>query len=674
MPRQVSKGDVRHAHTSLKRAMSEWKAMNRNGRGDGENEEEMEEAWTRLCEEIEDASAVVRGASAQGLNVKEVTDTLSQAREIVKGRKKGGEEVRPGTSSAVSPPTTNKKGEERQQSEGREEGDSRGKGKGKGKGRGKKNETMGATVGDGGSQRSSDSGKSQRERDLAKRTLEREEREAKLEEEMATVTRRMEELKARQQELRAKRVHLGKEQEFDERRSQLEREEEDAKSQSLSSSEEEEEEEETPMEALATMVKVRKKRKRGKEKDAAATGMAQNAKAARVDTAESAKMELATSTDATAANAAIDRIEGQMVGVTQRPSLLELVKLLERQRPQEKFDGVAKKIDFEDHMCRFERAVNTPGLPATWKLAEMNEWFAGLAKVQVSRFMRRVDAEKAFEEAVGKLKQEYGESTTGEEMLEALLEGPKLDALDAEEINIFVSSLEEIFSLAVETNRNGDFDREPLYKRILAAKLPFLKREWARHVEEKQMKRPKFMDFLTFLSLERKIARRWVALEETDEPGKTVGVTASANTAALALSTTAKVPGQTRLAEYQEDKNGRKGMEMRRDMVGVQEQGAAVGTQGGPRFGMKGRSPPPCGLCNDWHPLDICQRFQAMRVDERWSFVREKNRCPLCLKIGHGLDNCYSGARCFCSEQHHIWLHSWGVNGDGQSGEHGVTF
>ena len=228
MPRQVSKGAVRHAHTSLKHAMSEWRAMNRNERGAGGNEEEIEEAWTRLCEEVEDASSVVRGANAQGLNTKEVTDTLSQAKEILKGRKKGREGVRPGPSSAISPPATNKKGEERQQSEGREEGDSRGKEKGKGKGKGKKNETVEATVGDGGSQRSSDSGKSQRERDLARRTLEREEREAKLEEEMATVTRRMEELKARQQELRAKRVHLGKEQEFDERRSQLEREEEDA--------------------------------------------------------------------------------------------------------------------------------------------------------------------------------------------------------------------------------------------------------------------------------------------------------------------------------------------------------------------------------------------------------------------------------------------------------------
>ena len=58
--------------------------------------------------------------------------------------------------------------------------------------------------------------------------MEREEKEAKLEEEMATITRRMHELKAKQQELRAKIVHLGKEQEFDERRSQLEREEEDA--------------------------------------------------------------------------------------------------------------------------------------------------------------------------------------------------------------------------------------------------------------------------------------------------------------------------------------------------------------------------------------------------------------------------------------------------------------
>ena len=523
------------------------------------------------------------------------------------------------------------------------------------------------------SKRSSELGSGQRERDLAGRTLEREERGAQLEDEMATLTREMEELKAKQKELKAKQTRLGKEQEFDERRSQLERED-DAASQALSSSDEEEEE--MPIEASAAMVKVRKKRKRGK-KDLAEKEVVKNAKATKVDVAESAKqslVELATSTGTAAVNVAMDKEEGPTVGATQRPALLELVKLLERQRPQEKFDGVAKTIDFEDHMCRFERAVNLPGLPATWKLAEMNKWFAGLAKVQVSRFMRRVDAERAFEEAVRKLKEEYGESTTGEEMLEALLEGPKLDAMDARGMNVFVCSPEGIFSLAVETNRNGDLDREPLYKRILTAKLPFLKREWARHVEEKQMKRPKFTDFLTFLSLERKIVNRCVALEETDKLEKTVGVTTSAKIAALALSTTAEVPGQTRLTEYQEDKNGRQGMEMRRETVGAQGQGAAVGAPGDPGFGMKGRGPPPCGLCNDWHPLDICQRFQAMKVDERWSFVREKNRCPLCLKIGHGLDNCYSGARCFCSEQHHIWLHPWRVDRAGESGEHGVSY
>ena len=509
-----------------------------------------------------------------------------------------------------------------------------------------------------GSNCSGGSRKSQRDRELKKRTLDREVRRAKLDDEMVAVERRMEELKQ-------KKARLWREHEFDERRRQLEQEEEDAKSQSLSSGEEEEE---MPMEASASMGKVRKKRKKGKKKDLAAKGEAKNAKVARVDPAESARqsfVELATSTGAAAANAATDWIDGQTVGATQRPSLLELVKLLERQRPQEKYDGLAKTIDFQDHMCRFERAVDLPGLPATWKLAEMNEWFSGLAKVQVSKFMRRVDAEKAFEEAVEKLKQEYGElATTGEEMLEALLEGPKLGAMDAKAINLFVSRLEEIFSLAVETNRNGDFDREPLYKRILTAKLPFLKKEWARHVEENEMRRPKFLDFLEFLSLERKIVKRWVALEDTDKPEKTVGVTALEKMADWPLSTTVEMPSQT---EYQEDNNGCKGMEMRRDMVGVQEQGAAVGAQGGSGFGMKGRGPPPCGLCNDWHPLDSCQRFQAMKVDERWSFIKATNRCPLCLKKGHGLDNCYSGARCFCSEQHHVWLHSWRVNEAGES-------
>ena len=181
------------------------------------------------------------------------------------------------------------------------------------------------------------------------------------------------------------------------------------------------------------------------------------------------------------------------------------------------------------------------------------------------------------------------------------------------------------------------------------------------------------MDFLEFVSLERKIAKRLVALEETDKPEKTVGATESAKIAALALSTTVEVPSQMRLTDYREDNNGCKEMGMRGDMVGVHGQGAAVGAQGGPGFGMRGRGPPPCGLCDDWHPLDVCQRFQAMRVDERWSFVREKNRCPLCLKIGHGLDNCYSRTRCCCSEQHHIWLHPWKVNGVGHSGEHGGT-
>ena len=80
------------------------------------------------------------------------------------------------------------------------------------------------------SEGSNESGRSQRERDLARRTLERDEKGARLEDEMATLTREMEELKAKQKELKAKQARLGKEQEFDERRSQLEREEEDAPS------------------------------------------------------------------------------------------------------------------------------------------------------------------------------------------------------------------------------------------------------------------------------------------------------------------------------------------------------------------------------------------------------------------------------------------------------------
>ena len=105
-------------------------------------------------------------------------------------------------------------------------------------------------------------------------------------------------------------------------------------------------------------------------------------------------------------------------------SVLEGIKILERRRPAEKFTGEDRKIDFEDHLAQFRKAINLPGMPASYKVAELKEWFDGLARVHISRYLRRDDHEKALEEAIEKLKSEHGsKASTAEEMLEELLKG-----------------------------------------------------------------------------------------------------------------------------------------------------------------------------------------------------------------------------------------------------------
>ena len=85
-------------------------------------------------------------------------------------------------------------------------------------------------------------------------------------------------------------------------------------------------------------------------------------------------------------------------------------------------------------------------------VAELKEWFEGLARVHISRYLRRDDHEKALEEAIEKLKSEHGsKASTAEEMLEELLKGKPIESKDAVGMNKAISKLEEAFFLAVET-------------------------------------------------------------------------------------------------------------------------------------------------------------------------------------------------------------------------------
>ena len=107
-------------------------------------------------------------------------------------------------------------------------------------------------------------------------------------------------------------------------------------------------------------------------------------------------------------------------------------------------------------MARFLKAVNIPGLPAEWKLAEIPEWFSGIARIHVARYMRREDAEVAFKEAVARLKEEYGQKTdSAEDMLAEALSKGIIDEECAESMNMFVALVISAFTLAQETGRQG---------------------------------------------------------------------------------------------------------------------------------------------------------------------------------------------------------------------------
>ena len=356
-------------------------------------------------------------------------------------------------------------------------------------------------------------------------------------------------------------------------------------------------------------------------------------------------------------------------------SLLELVKLLERLRPVEKFDGASKKIDFDDHMNRFERALNLPGLTAKWKLAEFQEWFSGVARVKISRFLKRDDHEEALREAIEALKEAFGEkASTADEMLADLMSGPAINKKDASAIDMFISRLEESYFLALDTERDSDFNRISLYKRILAEKLPFLTNPWGILKAKKGWKKPTFCDFLEFLALQRIIAQNMADLAiEKPESGKPV-VAAKVHTTAIEVPSSPKraispepLPKTASPKKTPETTLSESWVQVVKKPVKRPEVPAPKPLLPTPK--PREIKQPICPLCQGAHWLPYCHQFAKLELDEKISYVRDNRRCFNCLKAGHPVEKCFQRSQCWCAGKHHIYLHDAPV----ASGEGGVT-
>ena len=314
------------------------------------------------------------------------------------------------------------------------------------------------------------------------------------------------------------------------------------------------------------------------------------------------------------------------------PSVLEGIKILERRRPSEKFTGEDSTIDFEDHITQFEEAMDVPGLPDSFKLAELKAWFGGVAKVHISRYVRRKDHEVALKEAIEKLREEHGKKTaTAEEMIDDILSGKVIEARDAVGINSAVSKLEEAYFLAVETGRDADFNRRSLFKNILNNLFPYLKIKWASEVTkalEKGEACDKFEHFLRFLTRQKRIASEMHKLSMDAE---------------------------------NDSKSGKSDKKPVRKDRKVEDGFTKVGKR--PKKPRSGERPRPgqkdCSLCdNEKHPLHACKKFAELETEDRWEYCFERMLCPKCLRGGHKVEDCTFVARCrSCSGGHNTLLH-----------------
>ena len=204
---------------------------------------------------------------------------------------------------------------------------------------------------------------------------------------------------------------------------------------------------------------------------------------------------------------------------TRQRSTLEALKVAERGRPDHKFDGVDKAIDFDDHMRQFESVVDIDDLAPKDKLKEFKFWFAKLAYGRVSPYLRREDAEAAFGEATERLKKEYAKKVrNAEDMLSGVLKGEAIKKHEYEKAQEFILKVEEVYTMAVETNRQADFNRNSIIKRILQEKLPFLKEKWSWHATRRQTEDLEFKQFLEFLLLHMRAATKMFDYDDDFQP------------------------------------------------------------------------------------------------------------------------------------------------------------
>ena len=78
-------------------------------------------------------------------------------------------------------------------------------------------------------------------------------------------------------------------------------------------------------------------------------------------------------------------------------------------RPTKKFNG-GNPFEYRNCICRFEQAVNSPGMDERMKILELAHWFSGNAAEVVDSFSAHEDAALAYATVRSQLDSMYGQT------------------------------------------------------------------------------------------------------------------------------------------------------------------------------------------------------------------------------------------------------------------------
>ena len=255
----------------------------------------------------------------------------------------------------------------------------------------------------------------------------------------------------------------------------------------------------------------------------------------------------------------------------------------------------------------------------------------------------RDDAEKAFEEAIGRLKKQYGDrSETADEMLAGVMKGDPITRRDTTATAEFVCRLVSTYGLALETNRGSDFDRSSLITRVLGEKLPFLIETWNSHKVKRGWKRPSFLQFMEFLQTQEEIATLNADVHDAYPAGNRKPAVKVAMTYAEAVDQPAQHP------ERAEGKKPLASPPAQRKQSG-QESGRTQST----RQRGQGAGTPYCYCCDEpEHWTSRCSVLRKKSLKEKLEFLAEKGLCKKCCRR-HRVEDCQRWVSCLaCGGKH----------------------